>query len=51
VYRRSNDREKALAVLRQGKAIMDRLAKLSPDNAAWKRELAWFDQQIAALTE
>jgi hypothetical protein len=51
VYRRSDDREKALAVLRQGKAIMDRLAELSPDNAAWKRDLAWFDQQIAALTE
>jgi hypothetical protein len=32
----------------EGKAIMDRLMKLS---ASWKRDLAWFDQQIAALTE
>ena len=51
VYRQSNDREKSLAALRQGKAIMDRLVKLSPDNARWKRDLAWFDEQIAALTE
>jgi Tetratricopeptide repeat len=48
VYRQSKDRRKALAALRQGKAIMDRLVKLS---ASWKRDLAWFDQQIAALTE
>ena len=40
-----------MAALRQGKAIMDRLVKLAPDNAGWKRDLAWFDQQIAALTE
>jgi hypothetical protein len=51
VCRRSNDREEALAALRQGKVITDRLAKLSPDNAGWKRNLAWFDQQIAALIE
>jgi hypothetical protein len=51
LYRQSKDRGKALAALRQGKAIMDRLVKLSPDNAKWKRDLAWFDQQIAALTE
>ena len=37
--------------LRAGKAIMDRLVKLSPDNAGWKRDLAWLDQQIAALTQ
>ena len=51
VYRQPKDREKALAALRQGKAIMDRLVKLSPDNAGWQRDLAWFDRQIAALTE
>ena len=47
----SNDCEKALAALREEKAIMDRLVKLSPDNAGWNRDLAWFDQQIAGLTE
>jgi tetratricopeptide (TPR) repeat protein len=51
VYRQSNDREKALAALRAGKAIMDRLVKLSSDNAGWRRDFAWFDKQIAALTE
>ena len=40
-----------MTALRQGKAIMDRLVKLSPDNASWKDDLDWFDQQIAALTE
>jgi len=25
------------------------LTKLSPDNAIWKKDLAWFDGQIAAL--
>ena len=30
---------------------MQRLVKLSPDNAGWKGDLAWFDQQIAALTQ
>ena len=28
---------------------MDRLVKLSPDDARWKHNLAWFDDQIAAL--
>jgi hypothetical protein len=51
VYRRSNDPDKALAALRQGQAIMDRLTKLAPDNTGWKRDLAWFDGQIAALTK
>jgi hypothetical protein len=30
---------------------MTRLVKLSPENAGWKRVLARFDQQIAALTK
>jgi hypothetical protein len=50
IYRRSNDPDDALAVLRRGQAIMVRLLKLSPDDASWKRDLAWFDDQIAALT-
>ena len=51
VYRRSNKPGEALAALRQGEAIMARLAKLSPDNTGWKRDLSWFDNQIAALTK
>jgi hypothetical protein len=28
---------------------MVRMTSLSPDNAEWKRDLAWFDRQIAEL--
>ena len=35
--------------LQQGRAIMLRMTSLSPDNAVWKRDLAWFDRQIAGL--
>jgi hypothetical protein len=30
---------------------MDRLTKLSPDNADWKGDLAWINDLIAALTK
>jgi len=30
---------------------MAHLVKLSPDNLGWERILAWFDNQIAALTK
>jgi hypothetical protein len=29
--------------------IISRLTKLSPDNAVWKKDLAWFDAQIEEL--
>jgi uncharacterized protein YfaA (DUF2138 family) len=49
VHRQSGDRTKARDFFRQGQAIMARLTKLSPDNATWKNDLAWFDGQIAEL--
>jgi hypothetical protein len=30
---------------------MVRMTKLSPDNAAWNRDLLWFDAQIAGLDD
>ena len=30
---------------------MARLTKLSPDNAQWAKDLAWFDGQIAELAK
>ena len=36
-------------MLADGRKIMERLTRLSPDNAQWKRDLAWFEEQIAAL--
>ncbi len=41
--------EKAGLTLAAGKAIMERMTKLSPDNATWKVDLAWFEGRIAAL--
>jgi len=35
----------------QVQAIMDRLAKLAPDNPEWKVDVAWFDEKIATLTK
>ena len=51
VHRQSGDSAKARDYLRRGREIMARLAKLSPDNAIWKQDLAWFDSQIAELSE
>ena len=50
-YRRTNDPNDALVALRKGQAIMTRLVKISPENAFWKRVLAWLNEQIAALTK
>jgi tetratricopeptide (TPR) repeat protein len=51
VHKQSGDAAKARDFLRQGQAIMARLTKLSPDNAVWARDLAWFDGWIAELAE
>ncbi len=48
-YAKTGEREKARAALGHGKAIMEAMTKLSPDNAEWKQDLAWFEEQIAAL--
>jgi hypothetical protein len=48
-FRKAGENAKALDALRQGCFIMERLTKLSPENAVWKRDLAWFDSQIAEL--
>jgi hypothetical protein len=40
----------AVEALRRGHAIMVRLTALSPDNAAWKRDLDWFASQIAEIS-
>jgi hypothetical protein len=33
----------------KGRAIVARLVADNPDWAEWKRDLAWFDAQLAAL--
>ena len=42
------DLAQALQSYREGKAIAERMTKLSPDNAEWKNDLAWFEGQITA---
>jgi tetratricopeptide (TPR) repeat protein len=49
IKKQSGDKAKAREFLRQGHAIMARLTKLSPDNAQWKQDLAWFDREIKEL--
>jgi len=49
-FRKRGEDAKTLDELRRGRAIMARMTTLSPDNAVWKRDLAWFDGQIAELT-
>jgi hypothetical protein len=44
-------KEKAAGYLRQGQEIMERLAKLSPENAQWSQDLAWFGRKLAEVTE
>jgi hypothetical protein len=51
VFEKSGETAKALDALRQGQAIMARLTKLSPDNAVWKGNLAWFNAEIARLSQ
>jgi hypothetical protein len=43
------DKTKALDVLRAEVDIMARLAGLFPDNANRRRELVWFNRQLAEL--
>ena len=51
MYRRSDDSDNALAALRQGQAAMSRVVMRSPENAGWKKDLDWFNEQIETLTE
>jgi hypothetical protein len=51
VCSQSHDRDNTLAALRQGQAIMARLVQLSPGNAEWKQQLAWFGNKITAFTK
>jgi len=50
-FMKAGDKTKALDALRQGRAMMVRMTSLSPGNAMWKRDLVWFDGQIAELAQ
>jgi hypothetical protein len=50
-YRKAAEPGKAREALTAGRAIIARLVAQFPDWAQWKQDLAWFDQQIAALKD
>jgi len=47
VFQRTGNKTEALNALQEGHAIIERMTRLSPDNAQWKQDLDWFDKQIA----
>ena len=51
VYRESKDTAKASEALASGRTIIAKLVEKHPDWAQWKKDLAWFDAQIAELRE
>jgi hypothetical protein len=48
-YMKAKQPKEARAALDAGRAIITKLVADHPDFAQWKKDLAWFDQQIAAL--
>jgi hypothetical protein len=48
-YRAAAQPAKSREALAAGRAIIAPLAAQFPDQAQWKQQLTWFDQQIAAL--
>jgi hypothetical protein len=49
-FEKAGEKGKALDALQRGRAIMVRITSLSRDNAVWKRDLVWFDEQIEDLS-
>jgi tetratricopeptide (TPR) repeat protein len=49
VLKQQNRGAMALQVSRQGRDVMARLVKRSPENTAWKRDLDLFDKQISGF--
>jgi hypothetical protein len=49
VYLRLGNSAEALAALHKGRDIIAALVAIAPSNAQWKKDLAWFDGQIARL--
>jgi tetratricopeptide (TPR) repeat protein len=51
LYLQLRETGKAREEFAQGREIMARLNKISPDWAEWRRDLAWFEAKIATLEE
>jgi hypothetical protein len=49
LHQQAGDRGHALDAFREGRAIMERVVRRSPEYAAWKQDLTWFDSQIVSL--
>ena len=49
VYLKSKQAPQAQQALTAGRAILAQLTAQHPEFSQWQKDLAWFDQQIAAL--
>lgn len=49
LHQQAGDRVLALGAFKDGRAIMERIVRLSPEYGAWKQDLTWFDSQIVSL--
>ena len=51
VAAQQRERDDALAAYRRGHEIMQRLVRIAPSHAAFKRDLAWFEARLADATK
>ena len=49
ILRQTGKTSEALAEFRKGHAIVAKLVEKAPEFAEWKRDLTWFEQQLAEL--
>jgi hypothetical protein len=50
-YDYAGQEDKSMDAARQGKAIVDRLLQLEPNNPKWKAGQSYFDKHIAFLIQ
>jgi hypothetical protein len=51
VFQQAGNKTDALNALKEGQAIVERIARLSPDNVQWIDDLNWFNEQLAGHTK
>ncbi len=49
LFQKLGNKSDALSALTEGRTIIARLCRISPDNAQWRQDLAWFEKQLQSL--